>query len=222
MIREMIVTNDGSPSISVPEMRVTYHSIHGAITESKHVFIEAGLKPGLLTNTNDQLNIFEMGFGTGLNAFLTLLVAENEKRSIYYETIDTNPLDLEEYESLQYPDLLSKEHATTFRSIHSAAWDQEHRVTPYFILNKKKTSLLAFATNKKFDLVYFDAFAPSAQPELWTKEVFDQVYSTTNPGGILVTYCAKGDVRRAMIAAGFHVEKLKGAPGKREMLRAIA
>src|SRR5262245_1529966 len=166
MIREMIVTKDGSPSISVPEMRVTYHSIYGAITESKHVFIEAGLKPALMNNTNDQLRIFEMGFGTGLNAFLSLLEAENEKRSIYYEAIDISPLIPEEYESLQYPNLLSKEYEVAFKTLHSSSWDQEHRITPYFILNKKKASLLTFETNKKFDMVFFDSFACSTQHEL--------------------------------------------------------
>jgi tRNA U34 5-methylaminomethyl-2-thiouridine-forming methyltransferase MnmC len=220
MRRELIVTKDGSASISVPEMRVTYHSIHGAITESIHVFINAGLKYVLQDPGRKKLNILEIGFGTGLNAFLTLIEIQNIPVQVYYEAIDTNPLAQSEYEALRFSDALSKDLESVFLQMHVAAWNEENSITPKFVLNKNQCSLLDYASDQIFDLIYFDAFAPSAQPELWTTEIFERLFSITGVGGVLVTYCAKGEVRRSMISAGYHVEKLPGAPGKREMLRA--
>jgi tRNA U34 5-methylaminomethyl-2-thiouridine-forming methyltransferase MnmC len=220
MRRELIVTKDGSASISVPELNVTYHSIHGAIAESKHVFIEAGLRHVLPNIPESQVNIFEMGFGTGLNAFLTLLESESQGIRIYYETVETNPLHAPEYLALDYAKILAPAKKATFIGMHECRWEEEVNISPLFVLKKRLTSLLSFVSPVKFDLIYFDAFAPLAQPELWTKEVFEHLYATLREGGCLLTYCAKGDVRRAMMAAGFIVEKLKGPPGKREMLRA--
>ena len=219
MSRELIVTKDGSSSISVPEMRVAYHSLYGAISESKHVYIEAGLKHVLNNLPKKQLNIFEMGFGTGLNTLLTFLENRTEHRLIYYEAIDTHPLQPEEYTVLKYESLLGNEDQSIFQFLHTSAWNQEINISPSFILHKKKCSLLEYTTDSSFDLIYFDAFAPAAQPELWSLNVFLKMISICNDGAILVTYCSKGDVRRALIQAGFKVEKLKGPPGKREMLR---
>ena len=220
MRRELIVTKDGSASISIPEMQVTYHSIHGAITESKHVFIEAGFKHVLQLSGKNKLNVLEIGFGTGLNAFLTLLETAFNSVDIYYEALETNPLSPPEYESLHYAHLLSKEQESIFLQLHTSTWNEENRITPNFCLHKKDCSLLDYTYHKAFDLIYFDAFAPSAQPELWTREIFERLFQMTNDKGLLVTYCAKGEVRRSMISAGYEVQKLPGAPGKREMLRA--
>lgn len=220
MQRHLIVTNDGSPSISVPELRVTYHSIHGAMTESLHVFIDAGWKLAVETFPDERLNILEMGLGTGLNAFLTLIEAEKSRTPVSYEGIEQFPLAPEEYSQLQYASLLDKDREHLFQEIHTSLWQNEIELTQYFHLTKRYCSLLNYTTSQKFHLIYFDAFAPLAQPELWSIEVFQKLISFMNSGGVLVTYCAKGDVRRAMIQAGFRVEKLKGPPGKREMIRA--
>jgi len=201
-------------------MNVTYHSIYGAIAESRHVFIEAGLKYIIAKNQLSQLNIFEMGFGTGLNAFLTFLETKSRDISVYYEAIETNPLQAKEYSALDYPKLVSPKSEAEFIRIHSGEWNEECSISSSFIIKKKLISLLSYATEIKFDLLYFDAFAPAAQPDLWTQKVFELLFSILKPGGCLVTYCSKGDVRRAMMASGFQVEKLKGAPGKRQMLRA--
>ena len=223
MNRELIITGDGSHSIRVPELNVTYHSIHGARQESLHVFINAGFfGPGFGPGGCPKpYKIFEVGFGTGLNALLTLIEAEKNKIKVYYEAVELFPLSVEEIKSLNYcqqlkcPDLQS-----IFEILHNCSWEKEIAITENFILKKVKTDLSNHLTIQQFNLIYFDAFAPNAQPELWTKELFDKMYSMLEPGGILVTYCSKGDVRRAMIAAGFTVEKLPGPPKKREMMRA--
>jgi tRNA U34 5-methylaminomethyl-2-thiouridine-forming methyltransferase MnmC len=220
MQRHLIVTNDGSQSISVPDLHVAYHSIHGAITESLHVFIDAGWKHILKKFPGQSINILEMGLGTGLNVLLSLVEAEKSSILTTYEAIELFPLLPEEFNGLDYPSRIASDKHHLFVRIHSSPWEEEVKLTDYFILTKRKCSLLDYSSSKKFHLIYFDAFAPAAQPELWTIEVFKQLYAMTIEGGTLVTYCAKGDVRRAMKHAGFEVEKLKGPPGKREMLRA--
>ena len=219
MKRKSVITVDGSHTVAVPEMNVNYHSIHGAIQESKHVFIEAGLNHLLDNSSSQQLHIFEMGFGTGLNAFLTAIESEKLQKRIHYTTVDKFPISIAEAKSLNYADIL--QHTELFQKIQTGNWNEEVELTEYFILRKEKMDLLNFSTAQPFNLIYYDAFAPAAQPELWTKEVFEKLFRMLQPNGILVTYCSKGDVRRAMIAAGFKVEKLKGPQGKREMLRAI-
>lgn len=219
MKKEIIQTADGSHTVSVPEMKVTYHSVHGAIQESMHVFIEAGLHyvSGCLGQP-DTLHVFEMGFGTGLNAFLTAIWAIDAQTKIHYTTVETSPLFLEEAATLNYAATLG--HHDLFQQLHQSNWNDETHLNEFFTLEKRRTSLLDFATDKQFHLVYFDAFAPSAQPELWTEDIFKKLFTMLQPGGMLVTYCSKGDVRRAMIAAGFTVKKIPGPPGKREMLQA--
>lgn len=219
---KLIITKDGSHSIEMPDSGVTYHSLHGAIQESQHVFIEAGLhyqanrlkQPGTLY-------IFEMGFGTGLNALLTLMEAERMQQPVVYETVEAFPLEeiliqqLNYCEQLQRPDL-----QLVFEKLHHCEWGAEISLTPFFTFKKTKTLLKDFSSPGTFHLIYYDAFAPGAQPELWTEETFRQLFGMLVSGGVLTTYCSKGDVRRAMKAAGFIVEKIPGPPGKREMVRA--
>lgn len=220
MERKIILTADGSHSISVPELNVAYHSVHGAITESLQVFIEAGYK-AVCSQPLYQCSILEVGFGTGLNALLTAIEAEKTKQSIYYAALEPNPLTEKEFLSLNYCELLNrKDLQEDFIRMHKCEWNKGISLTEKVLMHKSNSTLQSFQHKTKFDLVYFDAFAPAAQPELWTKEVFEKMYALLKPGGILVTYCSKGDVRRAMIAAGFEVEKLPGPPGKREILRA--
>ncbi|WP_440134473.1 tRNA (5-methylaminomethyl-2-thiouridine)(34)-methyltransferase MnmD [Chitinophaga sancti] len=202
MKRELQLTDDGSHTISIPEMQVTYHSTHGAIQESMHVFIQAGLQALQLP----AIRIFEMGFGTGLNALLTM---QHATTPVYYYAVEQYPLTAAEVEGLSYGN-----------ELHGYAWNVDVQINEWFTLHKAHASLLDVQPAQAFDLIYYDAFAPATQPELWTKEVFEKLYGLLDPGGILVTYCSKGDVRRAMLAAGFGVEKLAGPPGKREMLRA--
>ena len=220
MQRKLILTGDGSHTISMPELNVTYHSIHGAIQESKHVFIEAGLKSLTLAEAA-KLNIFEVGFGTGLNALLTIIEAEKLQKEIHYETVEPFPLGSSETRSLNYCKQLGREELQpVFEQLHSCKWEKKINITANFLFKKTRSNLLNFETSETFKLIYFDAFAPSTQPELWTNEIFEKMFAMLEPGGILVTYCSKGDVRRAMQAAGFIVEKLPGPKGKREMIRA--
>jgi len=215
--KEIIQTADGSHTVSIPEINVTYHSVHGAIRESMHVFIEAGLRYLQNKLPEEQITIFEMGFGTGLDAFLTAIHAIDTKTNIHYTSVETAPLSDKEVRLLNYPKTLG--HENIFRKLHDSNWGEEVKLAEFFMIQKIQTDLLQFSTSKQFNLVYYDAFAPSAQPQLWTKEVFDKLYNMLMPAGALVTYCSKGDVRRAMLAAGFNVKKLPGPPGKREMLR---
>lgn len=222
MERQVITTADGSSTISIPEMNVTYHSTHGAIQESMHVFIHAGLDQALPGHSS--LFILEMGFGTGLNALLTLIKAEAAKKLIHYTAIELYPLEAEHVTSLNYCQQLNRNDlAPIFENLHTLAWEEEIPVTSYFKLRKSKEDLLNFESpqpRQQFHLIFFDAFAPTAQPQLWTISVFEKLFALLLPGGLLVTYCSKGEVRRAMQAAGFKVEKLAGPPGKREMVRA--
>lgn len=216
--REIITTKDGSKTIYIPELNENYHSVNGAIQESMHIFIDRGLA---LFKEKEEVRIFEVGFGTGLNALLTHHTTRN--KHIFYQSIEKYPLKPEEVLALDYPKLLpdSTQKALIFDTLHSAEWERKCKIGAGFELLKQQVELSSFQTTNKFDLVYFDAFAPEIQPDLWTVEVFDKMFSLLNKGGVLVTYCAKGQVRRNMQAAGFKVERLPGPPGKREILRAI-
>ncbi|MCC6290392.1 MAG: tRNA (5-methylaminomethyl-2-thiouridine)(34)-methyltransferase MnmD [Chitinophagaceae bacterium] len=216
MKREIIVTNDGSHTIAIPAMGVTYHSVHGAIQESKHIFIDAGFN----AMHQSSINILEAGFGTGLNALLTLAAAE--EKNIQYTAIETHSLSVEEATALNYCKRLDKpELEKFFIKMHTCAWEQPIAISPFFTLHKINQSLQQFQPIQQFNLVYFDAFAPAAQPELWTEEIFRKMFICLETHGRLLTYCSKGNVRRAMISAGFTVKKLPGPPGKREILSAI-
>lgn len=218
MNRTVQITADGSPTIAIEEMAVTYHSKHGAIQESMHVFIDAGLKH-VLKNGCKTVSIFEMGFGTGLNALLSWKMAKELDLTLYYYSVDRFPLSENEWQQLSYGEQSGS--ADEFGQLHKAAWDTDVVIDDHLALHKSYNSLLEIKVSRQFHLIYFDAFAPAAQPELWTEAVFRKMFSFLLPGGVLVTYCSKGVVRRSMISAGFSVEKIPGPPGKREMLRAI-
>jgi tRNA U34 5-methylaminomethyl-2-thiouridine-forming methyltransferase MnmC len=219
MHREIVHTNDGSHTISIPAMHVSYHSKYGAIRESEHVFIQAGLEHCINQHPLPLIYIFEMGFGTGLNALLTLQKAIKQQQPIHYTAVELFPLLKEEVELLNYGHQLQQQ--PSFLQLHDCNWEEDVMIDNYFTLHKTFQSLINFSTHQQFNIIYYDAFAPTAQPELWTQDIFSKLYSMLVPKGVLVTYCSKGDVRRAMQSAGFIVEKLQGPPGKREMLRAI-
>lgn len=219
MERILQETTDGSHTIAIPELQVTYHSRHGAIQESLHIFIEAGWRK-LQKKPDQSITILEMGFGTGLNALLTLLNAEG--RSIWYESLEAYPIDLETAGKLNYCQQIGrKDLQPIFDQMHQADWNQAVEILPSFTLHKRREQLENYTTDRKFDLVYFDAFAPNVQPQLWTETIFRKVYNMLHPEAILVTYCSKGAVRRALKAAGFGVTKIPGPPGKWEIVRAI-
>jgi tRNA U34 5-methylaminomethyl-2-thiouridine-forming methyltransferase MnmC len=210
---EVRKTDDGSPTIWSEQYGETYHSGFGAVTESMHVFIEQGFK---LAKANP-VSVFEMGFGTGLNAFLTQQAACAELVSVKYHAVELHPVPMEIAEQLE----LTPETRQFMLRMHEAEWNKPNTITPGFELLKINNNFLDWDPDCIYHLVYYDAFSPESQPELWTQEVFHKIYRMLCPGGILTTYCAKGYVRRYMTAAGFKVERLPGPPGKREMLRAV-
>lgn len=213
MKRTIERTADGSATLFVPELDEHYHSVKGAETESRHIFIEQGLN----ASTASQPHLLEIGFGTGLNAWLTLKATQESLRKVHYTALELYPLSWELVKGLDYTDHL------LFESLHTAPWEQEVSLTSHFTLKKRQadfTRATTLHTEERYDLIYFDAFAPEKQPEMWTQELFDRLYVILNNGGILTTYCAKGAVRRMLQAAGFIVERLPGPPGgKREILR---
>ena len=229
MDREIVVTKDGSHSISIPGMNITYHSMHGAVQESLHVFIHAGLQYALQqAPATGPLYIFEMGFGTGLNALLTAAAAERSGLQVYYETVEAFPLDTAQSNQLNYCTQLQRTDLKPFfEQLHHSEWNRETMLTPSFTLKKIWMDLPAYldsrlqATGPGINLVYFDAFAPEVAPEIWSTGVFSGLYRLMAPGGSLVTYCSKSEVRRSMMAAGFDVHKIPGPYGKREMVRAV-
>ncbi len=219
MKRHLQFTADGSHTIQIDELNVTYHSKHGAIQESQHVFIDAGISYLHQMKQLNEYQILEMGFGTGLNALLSIIFAEEMRVSVKYHSVEAFPLTDEEVSMLNYGTLL--EQLSMFSEIHAVPWNTATPIHPKFELYKHHSTLNDFNTQEQFNIMYYDAFAPTAQPELWTVEVFKKLYQLLKPEGILVTYCSKGVVRRAMEAAGFRVTKLQGPPGKREMVRAF-
>ena len=211
-------TADGSDTLYSPEMKESYHSANGAAQESRHVFLEAGLQQIRQQN----IRIFEVGFGTGLNALLTWGFASKNHIQIDYDTIEAYPVSKAVIESLNYKELEPELPGDAFLQIHNADWGcpamlEEGR----FNLLKIQGDFTVFDFTKKYDLVYFDAFAPDKQPEMWEENLFLKIWNALNDEGILVTYCAKGEVRRRMQRCGFQVERIPGPPGKREMLRAV-
>ena len=213
---EIVTTKDGSHSIYVQALDEHYHSFHGAITESQHVFVEAGLKQ----LKNNHIRILEMGFGTGLNALLTLAEASKSNISIYYTGIEKYPLERTITDSLNYESIIDPGWKGILKRIHGSQWQQEVLIKPGFILKKIQCDMHEMEQVDEFDLVYFDAFAPKKQPELWTENLFRQIFRSMRSNSILTTYSSKGMVRRNLKAAGFRVEKIPGPPGKREMTRA--
>ena len=222
MERKIITTGDGSKTIQLTEWDEQYHSKHGAIQEAYHVFIKQGLH---YYNANhkklETFSILEIGFGTGLNAFITLLEAENLNTSINYVGVEAYPVGLNEVQELNYPQqLLVEARSKTFNKMHEVSWADKHTMTVSFSLTKQQKLFKDISEINVFDLIYFDAFGARVQPELWTESIFNIMFNALKRHGVLVTYSAKGSVRRAMQAVGFNVERLPGPPGKREMLRA--
>ncbi|MEG1749649.1 MAG: tRNA (5-methylaminomethyl-2-thiouridine)(34)-methyltransferase MnmD [Tannerellaceae bacterium] len=216
MERELQFTADGSHTLFIPEMDEHYHSVNGAVQESRHIFIGAGLRE----HPASSLRVLEVGFGTGLNAFLTLLEVEaNGQRLVDYHTVELYPLGLDLIDKLNYGALICPEKQELFRSLHTAAWDCSVPITPRFTLHKIEGDSNRVPLPEQVDLIYFDAFAPEKQPDMWTEVLFNRLFALASPGCIIVTYCAKGVVRRMMQSAGFLMERLPGPPGKRHILR---
>lgn len=221
MERKIVRTADGSTTIFLPDWDEHYHSKHGALQEAYHVFIKQGLEDVSRSKGKNLISILEIGFGTGLNAFITLLEAEKNGLQIEYTGIEAYPVSREELEGLNYTEnFTEKEAHSYFEVLHQIAWEMNQEITSYFKLHKKKQFFQEIKAEDSFDLLYFDAFGARVQPDLWTEEIFAIMFRAMKPGGVLVTYSAKGSVRRAMQAVGFQVERLPGPPGKREMLRA--
>lgn len=216
--RRRILTGDGSHTYELSPGGETYHSRHGALAESQHVFIEMGLRPFL----KDQavIRILEVGFGTGLNALLSFEAAAKEKVIVSYSSLEPFPFEMDELKGLNYvPENSALEQL--FLRFHRAIDDQPTAIAPAFTFTRHRSTLEDFeALAASFDLVYYDAFGPNTQPELWTPACFEKVFRLLAVGGCMVTYCAKGQVRRDLKWLGFEVEQLPGPPGKREMLRA--
>ena len=218
MEREIIKTLDGSTTIHLKEWDECYHSKHGAIQEAKHVFI----KNGLSLFENKPVSILEIGFGTGLNAFITFLEAQQKQQKIDYVGVEAYPVDAKEVLAMNYVDELEAgDFESIFQKMHEVEWDQKNEISSEFSLTKRKQFFDEINDFEIFDLIYFDAFGYRVQPELWSTEIFQKMYNSLKPNGVLVTYAARGVVKRSMIEVGFTVEKLAGPPGKREMFRAF-
>ena len=209
-----LLTGDGSHSLCDSRTGETYHSSFGAVQESQHIFIEQGLR----FLPKKEITILEVGFGTGLNAWLSLLEGRNSGLTIHYHSLEKYPLSPELTNQLNYSGPTDRD---LFRLLHSCAWNREVAITPDFYLTKTECDFTQYKADRMFDCIYFDAFSPDRQPEMWTEERFRHLAGHCNNQAVITTYCSKGDVRRAMIAAGFEVEKLQGPPGKRHILRGI-
>ena len=215
MKREILITSDGSTTINLPELNEQYHSKNGSINESYHVFINSGLRQV----ASNVVSILEIGFGTGLNCFITYLEAEKE---IHYVGVEAYPVTSEEVEKMNFISVLNAEKdKASFEKIHDIPWEEKHQISNKFSLTKRKQFFEDIDDKNAFNLIYFDAFGARVQPQLWTVEIFRKMFDSLQENGILVTYSAKGSVRRALQEVGFTVERLPGPPAKREMLRAI-
>lgn len=219
MKREFFITADGSTSINLPDWNEQYHSKHGAIQEAYHVFIKYGLDAFAEKTT---VNLLEIGFGTGLNCFITFLESEKRKLTINYDGVEAYPVTYEESKNLNYIQVLQvQKYEDAFNKIHEVSWGKRHEISTQFNLKKRQQLFEEITDKNKFDLIYFDAFGSRVQPELWTESIFQKMYDALKPNGILVTYSAKGSARRAMQKIGFEVEKVPGPLCKREMMRAV-
>ncbi len=215
--REIIITEDGSTTIHLPEWNENYHSKHGAVQEAQHVFI----KNGLHLFQNKPIAILEIGFGTGLNTFITYLEAKKNNQIIDYVGVEAYPIEADEILKMNYVEALHAENdAPTFKNMHESNWDEKIALNESFYLTKRKQFFDQIEDRNKFDLIYFDAFGYRVQPELWSTAIFQKMYNALKNNSVLVTYAARGVVKRSLIEVGFTVEKLEGPPGKREMFRA--
>ena len=218
MKREILITQDGSTTIHLPDWNENYHSKHGAIQEAQHVFI----KNGLSLFENREVSILEIGFGTGLNAFITFLEAKKLNQKIDYYGIEAYPVIAAEFLQMNYVTALNAENnKAIFKKMHESDWEQKIILNDDFCLTKRKQFFDEIVDENKYDLIYFDAFGYRVQPELWSTEIFQKMYNSLTNNSYLVTYAARGVVKRSLIEVGFTVEKLEGPPGKREMFRAF-
>ena len=218
MRREIITTADGSTTIHLPDWNENYHSKHGAIQEAEHVFIQNGLS----LFENKPISLLEIGFGTGLNAFITYLKSKEFNMVIDYIGVEAYPVAADEITSMNYVNTLNAaSESAVFETMHSSLWETRNKISEHFSLTKRQQFFDAIDDENRFDLIYFDAFGYRVQPELWSTEIFHKMHTALKTNGILVTYAARGVVKRSMIEVGFTVEKLPGPPGKREMFRAI-
>ncbi|GEP52409.1 hypothetical protein FNO01nite_30810 [Flavobacterium noncentrifugens] len=217
MKREIIQTSDGSTTIHLPDWNESYHSKHGAIQEAYHVFIQNGLS----LYVGKPISILEIGFGTGLNAFITFLESQKSNQQIDYVGVEAYPVSADEVLSMNYVnELQAEQYSEVFKEMHESEWNKKFSLSENFSLTKRKQFFNEINDIEKFDLIYFDAFGYRVQPELWSTEIFQKMYNALKPNSVLVTYAARGVVKRSMIEVGFTVEKLAGPPGKREMFRA--
>jgi tRNA U34 5-methylaminomethyl-2-thiouridine-forming methyltransferase MnmC len=214
MAVEQIITADGSPTLFLPEINEHYHSVNGAVQESQHVYIEAGFNQC----AKNHIQVLELGLGTGLNVLLTAMEAERRGVQVVYTALEKYPLSGEIVGNLHY----FAEKSEWFQQIHAMEWEKPCVLTSFFTLQKIRTDFRDFSYSGKYDVVYYDAFAPDKQPEVWSQEILDALFKAMHPAGILTTYCAKGQIRRMMQRSGFSVERIPGPPGKREMLRGFA
>ena len=214
---EIILTGDGSHTLFVPELSEHYHSIHGAVQESQFIFINSGLK----YTDSSPVRIFEAGFGTGLNAYLTAMESSSANRKICYTSIEKYPLSPEITGRLNYSALFPGAEAGLFSKIHSCPWNTPAVINDTFTLTKIEGDLTKAVPEGLYDLIYFDAFGPDKQPEMWTDEVFEKISAITGTGGVFITYSAKGSVQRSLKKVGFEVSLLPGPPGKRQIIRAV-
>lgn len=214
---ELLTTQDGSHTIRIQPSGVTYHSIHGALTESQHVF----LKHGLMDKPSDgrPIRVFEMGFGTGLNALLAMMYAESNHTSIEYISIEQYPVPPDIYTQLNYTELLETKQ-DTFLTLHTSSWNEKVQIAPHFNLHKINAAIEEFNHDGPYDLVFFDAFGPGEHPIAWQEKVLKPIADSMSPSGILTTFCAQGAFKRTLRSLGLVVEALPGPPGKREMTRA--
>lgn len=218
MKREIIITDDGSTTIRIPDWNENYHSTHGAIQEAKHVFIKNGLD---LLQNQKSISLLEIGFGTGLNAFITFLETLDIEK-VNYVGVEAYPISSEEIAQMNYvTELQATQYQVVFDKMHSCDWESQQHITEKFILTKRKQFFQDINDKEQYDLIYFDAFGFPLQPELWSEVIFKKMFDALLPNGVLVTYACRTSIKNAMLSVGFSIEKLPGAPGKREMLRAI-
>ena len=213
-MREIEITDDGSATLYVREIDEHYHSVKGALTESEHIFRDCAF---LYRSKGERVRVLEVGFGTGLNAVVTAMAA-NEEHPVHYISIEKYPVDSDTLSQLKYGEIVDK---TLYNKIVDAEWNREVEITPFFTLEKIEGDYLTDNLPSFIDVIYFDAFAPEKQPEMWTREAFERLYASANIDAVLTTYCSKGVIRRMLADIGFKVERIAGPKnGKREILRA--
>jgi len=214
---KLIKTDDGSHTLYSEQYHAHYHSLRGALQESLHIFIENGY----CFLAKNEVNILEVGFGTGLNAALTASKADEIGRTTQYTGVELHPPSESILSEINYLTKLSHVDSLNWDKITQSKWNDKIQINSFFSIKKIQDDFIKYNICNQFDIVYFDAFAPDDQPEMWSESIFEKIYTSTNPGGILVTYCSKGIVKQALRKAGFRVERLAGPAGKRHIIRAM-